>query len=335
MTRTAAVTVAIPTYQRDHFLKDALDSVVRQTLTDLEIIVSDNANSRATRKLVESYGDPRIAYAPLRENIGIHGNLTRCLHLGSAPYVSVLLDDDTMYPTNLEKKLSLLQQYPTVGVAHSALDYIDDAGMLVAQHIRWSGPATHFETGREFIELAMGLGNRICVSSALVQRSAVAQRCHDERDGAFSDLGLWLRIATSWDFAFVDEALTTFRVHPGAASSALGLYDIATDGLIATPEMVKGARTAKLRFLNEYGAPVRVRRALTWATKDRARTELKHMVAEKTLAARSPALTARSLREAARVEPSLWWSPWSALLLASSVVGRKAFDSAVAWRVGH
>ena len=106
--RTAAVTVTIPTYQRDHFLKEALDSVVHQTLTDIEIIVSDNANSGTTRKLIESYGDPRIVYAPLSENIGLHGNLTRCLHLGSAPFVAVLLDDDTMYPANLEKKLALL-----------------------------------------------------------------------------------------------------------------------------------------------------------------------------------------------------------------------------------
>ena len=122
-----------------------------------------------------------------------------------------------------------------MGVAHSALDYIDDAGVLVAQHIRWAGRAAQFETGREFIELAMGLGNRICVSSALVQRSAVAQGCHDERDGAFSDLGLWLRIATSWDFAFIDEPLTTFRVHPDTTAAGSGTTTSPPTGL-TTPE---------------------------------------------------------------------------------------------------
>ena len=275
--RTADVTVAIPTYQRDHFLKDALDSVVSQTLTDLEIIVSDNANSPTTRRLVESYGDPRIAYAPLQENIGLHGNLTRCLHLGSAPYVSMLLDDDTMYPANLEKKVSLLEQHPTAGVAHGALDYVDEEGKLYVENVRWAGPSA-FETGNEFIELSMDAGTRVCVSSAVMRRTAVAQLCLDDRDG--SDFGLWLRIASSWDFAFVDEPLSTFRVHPGADSSRLGLYEIAEDRVMTTPGLVRAERAAKLRFLDEYNAPRRERRALRRTARSYARTKLKHIVAE-------------------------------------------------------
>ena len=178
------VTVAIPTYRRDEYLKHALESVFAQTVTDIEIIVSDNANSATTRALVHSYDDPRVSYAPLIENIGLHGNLTRCLHLGSAPYLTVLLDDDSMYPTNLATKLDLLERHPTAGVAHSAFDYIDRIGKVTAQRVHWLGlekPPT-FETGRDFIERTMTLANRVCSSSALVRRSAVAQLSHDARD---------------------------------------------------------------------------------------------------------------------------------------------------------
>ncbi len=332
LTGTAAVTVAIPTYQRDHYLKEALESVLRQTLTDLEIIISDNASSPTTRRLVASYGDPRITYAPLQENIGLHGNLTRCLHLGSAPYVTLLLDDDTMYPTNLEKKVSLLEQHPTAGVAHGALDYINQEGKLYVENVRWAGRSA-FETGNEFIQLSMEAGTRVCVSSAVMRRTAVAQLCLDERDG--SDFGLWLRIASSWDFAFVDEPLSTFRVHPSADSSRLGLYEIGEDRVMATPGLVRAERAAKLRFLDEYNAPRRERRALRRTARSCARTKLKHIIADDTLPARSPSRTARALREAARIEPSLWWSPYSALLLASSVVGRGLFDAVVQQRTGR
>jgi glycosyltransferase involved in cell wall biosynthesis len=332
-----AVTVAIPTYRRDAYLKEALESVLAQTMTDLEIIVSDNANSASTRELVLSYADRRISYAPLAENIGLHGNLTRCLHIGSAPYVAMLFDDDRMYPSNLEVKLALLKEHPSAGVAHSSFDYIDDAGRVTAECIDWTAHTDRagFETGREFIERTMGLGNRVCASSALLRRSAVAHLGHDVRDGTFCDVGLWLRLALSWDFVFVDEALTAFRIHPDSDSRDSGLYEWSDDGVlnIGTAQMTSAARVAKLRFLKEYPTTRRDRLALRHLVRDRARTELKGMVADNTLHVRRPGLTARTLVRAARIEQSLWWSPWSAVLLASSVFGRRLFDFAVEKRM--
>lgn len=332
----ALITVTIPTYRRDVYLKEALESVLAQTVTDLEILVSDNANSSSTRALVQSYGDPRVTYAPLLENIGPHGNLTRCLHLGSAPYVAVLNDDDAMYPTNLEAKLALLEQHPTAGVAHSGFNYMDHAGEVIAENITWTGqpePAL-FETGREFIERAMAVGNRICVSAALQRRPAVAHLGQDERDGSFSDLGLWLRTALSWDFAFVNEPLTGVRIHPESTTGGLGLYELNAGVLrTSTVLMTSAARAAKLRFIDEYTTNTRDRMTLRHLVRDRARTELKGIVADETLAMKSVSFTAQSLYRSARVEPSLWWSPWSAVLLASSVFGRRLFDFTVEMRM--
>ncbi len=110
----------------------------------------------------------------------------------------------------------------------------------------------------------------------------MAQLSLDDRDG--SDLGLWLRIATSWDFAFIDEPLTTFRVHSETDSSRLGNYEITNDGVMTTPELVKAERAAKLRFLGEYEASRSARRRLERIVRDHARTKLKHIVADKTLA---------------------------------------------------
>ena len=326
------VTVGIPTYRRDDYLGEALESVLAQTVTDIEIIVSDNGNSPATRALVESYADPRIAYSPLPENIGHHGNLTRCLHLGSAPYVTVLADDDTMYPTNLERKLAALEEYPSAGLAHAAFDQVDHLGAVTDKAINWTGephPA-RFETGREFIERAIDRGNRVCSSSAVLRRMAVGQLGQDREDGGFSDLGLWLRMAVAWDFGFVDEPLTTVRIHGESISAQSGLHELDDEQTsMATLPMTVAARSAKFRFLDEYAPAGQDRRFLRHLVRDRARTELKKIVADATLAHRRPFRTMGALYRAARVEPSLWWSPWSAVLLASSVFGRELFDTAV------
>ena len=326
------ITVAIPTYRRDVYLKEALESVLAQTATGFEIFVSDNANSATTRALVQSYGDSRVTYAPLPENVGLHRNLTRCLRLGSAPYVAVLLDDDTMYPTNLEAKLALLEEYPTAGLVHSAFDFIDQAGKVTREKITWTGDShpARFEAGRQFILRTLALGNRICASSVLIRRAAVAKFHHDERDLSFSDLGIWLRMAILWDVAFINEPLIGVRIHAESASRSVGLYELSGNELrTSTFPMTSEARLAKLRFIDECATSTRDRLAFRHLVRDRARTELKEIVADETLDARRFSLTARHLYRATRVEPSLWWSPWSAVLLASSVFGRHLFDKAV------
>ena len=262
MSGDSLITVAIPTYLRDAYLKDALESVFAQTIADIEIIVSDNANSPATRALVESYRDSRVSYRPLPENIGPHGNLTRCLHLGSAGYIAVLLDDDTMYPQNLETKIALLDEYPTAGVAHAAFDYVDQAGQVTVRNVNWAGgpDAAPFETGREFIERTMATGNRIATSSAVIRRPAVLGLCHDHRDGGFSDLGLWLRIASRYDFAFSSGSLTTVRLHAGSVSSELGLHESGEGDIsLSTFSMTSASRSAKLRFIEEHDLAARDR----------------------------------------------------------------------------
>lgn len=333
MSEQNLITVAIPTYQRDDYLRDALESVLAQSLTRLEIFVSDNANSPATRILVDSYRDRRVTYTSLQSNIGLHGNLTRCLHLGSAPCVALLLDDDTMYPLNLEKKLALLDEYPTAAVAHSAFDYIDQDGRITDRNIAWTGGlerTTDFETGSEFIRRTMETGNRIATSSALIRRPAIEGLGHDSRDNGFSELGLWLRIATVFDFAFSHESLTTVRLHASSVSSELGLHDpIGREVSLFTFPMARGARSAKLRFIRESAMTATERSSLERVVKECARNDLKDIIGPEALRKRDPVLTIRRLFLAAQIEPSILLSPWSYVILASSVIGRRIYDAAV------
>jgi len=325
--------VAIPTYQRDDYLKAALESVLAQTITNLEIIVSDNANSAATRALTDSYRDSRVTYAPLERNVGLHRNLTRCLHLGSAPFVALLLDDDTMYPTNIETKLGLLAEYPSAGVAHGAFDYIDEAGRVTTRGVSWTGGpqrTSRFETGREFIQRTMETGNRIAASSAVIRRSAATGLFHDRRDDGFSELGLWLRIAVDADFAFCDDALTTVRLHARSVSSQIGLHE-SGEGEVSlfTFPMTRASRSAKLRFIEESEIDPQERAFLRGLVKGQARSELKDIVGPRALDAPDPGRTARQLLLATQIEPSLLWSPWAFVILASSVFGRRVYDTVV------
>ena len=102
--------------------------------------------------------------------------------------MAVLLDDDTMYPTNLEAKLAVLEDQPNVGIVHSAFDYIDSDGEVLAERIDWTGnpQLAGRETGREFIERTMAVDTAdlriVRPPQAIRRRAARARRARRPRN---------------------------------------------------------------------------------------------------------------------------------------------------------
>ena len=88
------VTVAIPTYNRAHYLPEAIESVLAQTFQDFELLILDNASTDNTPELVKSFKDERIRYVRNQTNIGMFGNCNKALELARGEYVIIFHDDD-------------------------------------------------------------------------------------------------------------------------------------------------------------------------------------------------------------------------------------------------
>ena len=92
-------TIAIPTYKRTSFLKEALDSALQQiNFTDYEVIVLDNNPERGceTEKLIQNYQDCRLSYFKNSQNIGMVNNWNKCFLLSNGSYITILHDDDLL-----------------------------------------------------------------------------------------------------------------------------------------------------------------------------------------------------------------------------------------------
>jgi glycosyltransferase involved in cell wall biosynthesis len=109
------ITVCIPTYNRAHFLRESIPSVLAQTYTDLQILVSDNASTDNTAEVVASFQDTRIVYYRQAENIGLTGNLRSVIERAikaNTEYVAILSDDDLFLHDHLATAITMLKAYP-------------------------------------------------------------------------------------------------------------------------------------------------------------------------------------------------------------------------------
>jgi glycosyltransferase involved in cell wall biosynthesis len=230
MIESPAVTVCIPTYNRRELLAASLQSVRDQSLENVEIIVSDNGSTDDTGDYVRSLNDPRVQYSRLPENIGLFGNLSRCLQLGSGRYRVMLPDDDLMLPGNLAAKVAFLDQNPSAGMVHSAFRYLDQNAKPVGPTQHWSRLSEDtLEPGDSFIRRSLALGGIVCVSSVMLRSSLVAQEKFDADDGPYADIALWLRVAAQSDVGFLMAPLSGYLVHASSASSGFSLVEV-TDG---------------------------------------------------------------------------------------------------------
>jgi glycosyltransferase involved in cell wall biosynthesis len=253
--RALRVTVVIPTFNRSQYLERAIESVLAQTLEEFELYVSDNASGDDTADVVASFGDPRIVYAPLAENVGAKANFTRSLHLGVAPAVALLQDDDLMLPENLGRKVGLLEQHPHMAIAHSAFRYIDGDEQVIKPWATWCGlRGDAVESGEEFIARSMDAGCRIDFSSAVIRRTMVVGEQFREADGPPCDMGLWLRVARRGSVGYIADPLVSVRRHGASSTLADGTYDMNATLYQPTFEGVARVQTVKRLFLDEFGA---------------------------------------------------------------------------------
>ena len=215
----AIVDVGIPAHGRPRFLREAIESVLGQTLGGWRLVVSeDGPGGDAVADAVRPYlDDPRVSYRTTGRRLGAAANMTRLIGGGSAPYVGLLHDDDRWEPGFLARRVEFLETYPECGLVFSRSVIIDERGRPIHSH-RPLVPAGVLPPER--FAGAMLRRNVVPISTVLVRRSAydaVGPR-FDERFPHIYDYEMWLRIGARFPVARLDVCDAQWRRH-GSQSS--------------------------------------------------------------------------------------------------------------------
>ena len=196
---TPKVSVVIPVLNRPVAVRRAIESVLRQTLQDFEIIVVDDGSTDGTVAAVQACVDPRIKLTRHARRRGGGAARNTGIRMSSAPYVAFLDSDDEWLPTKLERQLEVFERSDE----RLALVYTD------AEWVYQDG------TVRTIRRLHADLARRLLTSNVIgetsvgmVRRSALNEIAgFDESLPSCQDMDLWLRICERFHSAIVSEAL--------------------------------------------------------------------------------------------------------------------------------
>lgn len=109
--KTPLISIAIPTYKRPLLLKEAIESALNQKdFLDYEVIVVDNnPDSVIEEEIIKSFNNPKLFYYKNEANLGMTGNWNRCIELAKGKWVTILHDDDLLYPDFLREMNEIIR----------------------------------------------------------------------------------------------------------------------------------------------------------------------------------------------------------------------------------
>ncbi len=277
------VSVVMPAYNHERFVRAALDSVVGQSLAELEIVAVDDGSQDATGALLDGFAETCTTHAVTivhQPNGGAHAAINRGLARARGEFVAVINSDDRYAPTRLATMLDALQDR-RADFAFSSTRFIDDEGVEIANDDAYVGQL------RDGIARGVASADPLPVllrdNLAISTGNFVFRRSLLEKTGGMCAF----RVCHDWDFvlaasyftplAFVHERLYDYRVHRANTYSGLRLLahleadqvlDRFFEGIEAHPVLREpGSRS---RFLDEVR-----RRGLAYflppALRDRAR----------------------------------------------------------------
>lgn len=125
------VSVILPVYNGENYVRLAIESVLGQTLRDYELLVVDDGSTDSTPAIVQDYGE-RVRYVR-QQNTGVAGAFNHGLRLAKGRYISWLSHDDMFLPEKLEEQVAALDRLPGPAVCYTDVEIINASGEFVTQ----------------------------------------------------------------------------------------------------------------------------------------------------------------------------------------------------------
>lgn len=208
----ALISVILPSFNHEHFVGIAIESVLNQSFTNFELIISDDCSSDGTAEVISGYQerDSRIKSHFFQSNQGATFNHKYLLDKAAGKYVALINSDDVWLPGKLESQVSYLEAHEDCAACFTWADFVDETGGQI--DIGSNVFKQQNRTQAEWIEHFFTKGNCICHPSVLIRKSV-----YDEL-GVYNlalrqlpDFDMWIRVVKKFQIHIIEEKLVQHR----------------------------------------------------------------------------------------------------------------------------
>jgi GT2 family glycosyltransferase len=251
---TALVSVVIPSFNHARYVTRAIDSVLGQTLGDIELLVVDDGSTDGSAEVIRRHLEATTAPFPVRlvarENRGICRTLNEALDGATGKYFAALGSDDLWAPHKLASQVDALEAAGDGEVAVFSDCWVIDADGLRQGRMGRQFP---FRGGDIYRDLVMLRFFPPAPTTVIRRQVIVDLGGFNERTSLTEDVDLWYRLARAHRVIYVDEPLASYRIHGGNVSSrdAAAVYRdkmlILEDLILGDPELQPVAARLRAR----------------------------------------------------------------------------------------
>jgi glycosyltransferase involved in cell wall biosynthesis len=236
------ISVVIPAFNAQATIGDTINSVLRQSFSDFELIVIDASSTDATLAAVSQITDSRIkVFSYPQANVAVNRN--RGFKHATGDFISFVDADDLWTPNKLEAQYKALVE-TDAGVAYSWTNCIDESGKFLRKcsHVNWTGDVYANFLLDDFI----GSG-----SNVMIRRQAFKEvNGFDETLTNAQDTDLWLRLAALYNFIVVPEAQILYRIRANSMSS--DILGLEKSNLTVIESAFAHDKAKQLQYLKRY-----------------------------------------------------------------------------------
>ncbi len=214
------ISVCVPCCNSSRYIAQAIESILAQTYSDYEIVVSDDGSTDSTLDVVRRFDDPRIRIRTNERRAGQAGNWNRCVAEAAGRYVVLLHDDDYLERDFLRRAATVLDASPEVGLVHCGVRLVDEQRAELG--IRRLTESDSIDPPGVFFRRLLAEGCLVNPAGVMVRNSVY--RTVGEFTSAVAwgiDWHMWMRIALRYAVAHLGTVLANYRIHAKMGTTAI------------------------------------------------------------------------------------------------------------------
>lgn len=209
--RAPMISVLMPVYNAEQFLREAIDSILCQTYTDFEFLIFNDGSTDKSSEIIKSYDDKRIICFDYVINSGYLNHLNEGIKIAKGKYIARMDADDISMPDRFEKQITFLESHSDIALLGSSAIIIDESGQ--------EKKVTNVIESSHLIFTQLFFESPFFHTSVMGRTPVFREFKYNDNYYVAEDYYLWSQIAMKYKLANLNEPLIKYRHHAESISS--------------------------------------------------------------------------------------------------------------------